>query len=89
MLGLVLAWGASALARRPPTKRYTYGLRSTSILAALGGKVAQLFAAATRTLKLLLCNSFRKILRFRIKKVVMTGPNTVAIAVLIKPVEFL
>lgn len=54
-----------------------------------GGKVASLLPAATRTLKLLLCNSFRKISRFRIKKVVLTGPNTAANAVLIKPVEFL
>jgi len=27
VLGLLLAWGASALSRCPPTKRYTYGLR--------------------------------------------------------------
>jgi cobalt-zinc-cadmium efflux system protein len=35
VLGLVLAWGAAMLARRGPTTRFTYGLRSTSILAAL------------------------------------------------------
>jgi len=35
VLGLLLAWGASALARRPPTQRRTYGLRRSSILAAL------------------------------------------------------
>ncbi|MBF2008714.1 cation diffusion facilitator family transporter [Chlorogloeopsis fritschii PCC 9212] len=35
VLGLVLAWGASFLSQRPPTKRYTYGLRRSSILAAL------------------------------------------------------
>jgi len=35
VLGLVLAWGASALARRPPTIRFTYGLRGSTILAAL------------------------------------------------------
>ncbi|MEP7071192.1 MAG: cation diffusion facilitator family transporter [Verrucomicrobiota bacterium] len=35
VLGLVLAWGASVLARTAPTKRHTYGLRSSSILAAL------------------------------------------------------
>lgn len=35
VLGLLLAWGASALAAYPPTRRHTYGLRSTSILAAL------------------------------------------------------
>ncbi|MHB0991577.1 MAG: cation diffusion facilitator family transporter [Burkholderiales bacterium] len=36
VLGLLLAWGASVLVKRAPTQRYTYGLRSTSILAALG-----------------------------------------------------
>jgi len=35
VLALVLAWGASRLAKRGPSARYTYGLRSTSILAAL------------------------------------------------------
>jgi len=35
VLALALAWGASRLARREPSARYTYGLRSTSILAAL------------------------------------------------------
>jgi cobalt-zinc-cadmium efflux system protein len=35
VLGLLLAWGAMALSRRPPSARFTYGLRSTSIFAAL------------------------------------------------------
>jgi cobalt-zinc-cadmium efflux system protein len=35
VIGLLIAWGASSLTRRPPTARYTYGLRSSSILAAL------------------------------------------------------
>lgn len=35
VLGLLLAWGASFLVRRPPTPRYTYGLRRSSIFAAL------------------------------------------------------
>ncbi len=35
VLGLLLAWGAQALAGRLPTTRYTYGFRSASILAAL------------------------------------------------------
>jgi cobalt-zinc-cadmium efflux system protein len=34
VLGLVIAWGAAALAKRRPGGRYTYGLRSSSILAA-------------------------------------------------------
>jgi cobalt-zinc-cadmium efflux system protein len=35
VLGLMLAWGAIQLARRPPSKRRTYGLRRSTILAAL------------------------------------------------------
>ena len=35
VVGLVLAWGASALAQRPPSARFTYGLRGSTILAAL------------------------------------------------------
>ncbi len=34
VLGLVLAWGASLLAQRRPSHRYTYGWRRSSILAA-------------------------------------------------------
>ena len=35
VLGLFIAWGATLLARRRPSERYTYGLQSSSILAAL------------------------------------------------------
>lgn len=35
VLSLVLAWGAMILARRPSSHRYTYGMRRSSILAAL------------------------------------------------------
>ena len=35
VLALGLAWGASVLGRREPSARFTYGLRSSSILAAL------------------------------------------------------
>ncbi|HEY0369126.1 MAG TPA: cation diffusion facilitator family transporter [Chthoniobacterales bacterium] len=35
VLGLLLAWGASILASSAPTERRTYGMRSSSILAAL------------------------------------------------------
>jgi len=35
VLSLVLAWAASRLAQRPPSARYTYGLKSSSILAAI------------------------------------------------------
>jgi len=35
VLGLVMAWGAMSLSKRQPSARFTYGLRSSSILAAL------------------------------------------------------
>jgi cobalt-zinc-cadmium efflux system protein len=35
VLGLILAWGAALLSRKLPNERYTYGLRSTTIMAAL------------------------------------------------------
>ena len=44
VLGLLLAWGADTLSRRPPTERRTYGFRGTTILAALVN-AAVLFAA--------------------------------------------
>lgn len=44
VLGLVLAWGASYLAARPPTRRRTYGLGRSSILAALLSAVLLLVA---------------------------------------------
>ena len=39
VLGLVLAWGAMALARRRPTQRRTYGMRRSTIMAALANAV--------------------------------------------------
>jgi cobalt-zinc-cadmium efflux system protein len=44
VLGLLLAWGASSLSRRPPSHRYTYGLRASSILAALINAVVLLLS---------------------------------------------
>lgn len=44
VLGLLLAWGASILARRIPTQRHTYGLRRSSILAALFNALILLLA---------------------------------------------
>jgi cobalt-zinc-cadmium efflux system protein len=35
VLSLLLAWAASALAARPPSARFTYGFKSSSILAAI------------------------------------------------------
>jgi len=39
VLGLSLSWGAAVLSRRQPSGRFTYGLRSTSILAALANAI--------------------------------------------------
>jgi cobalt-zinc-cadmium efflux system protein len=39
VLGLALSWGAAMLSRRGPTQRFTYGLRSSSILAALANAI--------------------------------------------------
>ena len=44
VLGLVLAWMASVLSRRRPTPRRTYGMRRSSILAALANAVILLVA---------------------------------------------
>jgi cobalt-zinc-cadmium efflux system protein len=44
VLGLALAWGAALLAKKQPGGRYTYGLRSTTILAALANAMLLLVA---------------------------------------------
>jgi len=44
VLGLVLSFGAAMLARRSPSARFTYGLRSTSILAAMANAMLLLVA---------------------------------------------
>ena len=44
VLGLLLAWGATYLATRKPSRKFTYGLRSSSILAALANAVLLLVA---------------------------------------------
>jgi len=45
VLGLILAWGAVILGRKAPNGRYTYGLRSTSILAALANAMLLMVAS--------------------------------------------
>lgn len=44
VLGLVIAWIASVLTTRPPSARFTYGFKSSSILAALGNAAFLLVA---------------------------------------------
>ncbi len=51
VLGLVLAWGAVILSRKSPDARFTYGLRSSSILAALANAVFLLLACGAIALE--------------------------------------
>src|SRR5512140_2854720 len=44
VLALLLAWGASRLARQSATARHTYGLRRSTILASLANAVVLLIA---------------------------------------------
>ncbi len=44
VLGLAVAWGGATLARTPPTKRFTYGLKGSTILAALSNALLLLVA---------------------------------------------
>jgi cobalt-zinc-cadmium efflux system protein len=44
VIGLLIAWGALALSKRKPSVRYTYGLRSSTILAALANAMLLLVA---------------------------------------------
>ena len=44
VVGLLLAWGASVLARRPPSQRFTFGLRRATIYAAFANALLLLAA---------------------------------------------
>jgi len=50
VLGLLMAWAAFALSTRPASARYTYGLRGSSILAALFNAIFLLVACGAITL---------------------------------------
>ena len=45
VLGLLAAWGAALLAQRPPSMRFSYGFRSSSILAALANAILLLLVS--------------------------------------------
>jgi cobalt-zinc-cadmium efflux system protein len=51
VLSLLIAWGASALAARPPSARFTYGFKSSSILAALANASLLLIALGAITVE--------------------------------------
>jgi cobalt-zinc-cadmium efflux system protein len=62
VVALALAWGASALAQRPPSARFTYGFRGSTILAALAN--AMLLLVVTGGI------AWEAVLRFRSPDVV-------------------
>ncbi|APR52668.1 cation transporter [Sphingomonas koreensis] len=51
VLGLLIAWGGAELAKRPASRRFTYGLSSSTILAALANAVLLLFAVGAIALE--------------------------------------
>lgn len=51
VLGLAIAWAGAALARTPPSKRFTYGLRGSTILAALANALLLLVATGAIALE--------------------------------------
>jgi len=73
VLGLLLAWGAAVMARRLPSPRFTYGLRSSTILAALAN--AALLLVITGGI------AWEAILRFR-QPAVVDAPVVIWVAAL-------
>jgi cobalt-zinc-cadmium efflux system protein len=65
VLALLLAWGAGVLARTQPTQRHTYGLRRSSVLAALVNAVVLLVAVGAI--------AWEAVLRFSHPEVVESG----------------
>ena len=53
VLALLIAWGAATLAARPPSARFTYGFKSSSILAALTNAALLLLALGAITVEAL------------------------------------
>lgn len=51
VLGLLIAWGGVELAKRPASKRFTYGLRGSTILAALFNAILLLVAVGAIALE--------------------------------------
>jgi cobalt-zinc-cadmium efflux system protein len=73
VLGLVIAWAATVLSARPPSARFTYGFKSSSILAALAN--AALLLAALGAI------SVETIRRLFEPQPIATGPVMVVAAI--------
>jgi cobalt-zinc-cadmium efflux system protein len=73
VLGLLLAWGASVLAKRAPTGRRTYGLRKGTILASLTNAALLLVAVGAI--------AWEAVRRFADPQPVQTGPVMIVAAI--------
>lgn len=71
VLGLLLAWGADVLARRPPTRKYTWGFRRATIYAALLNAVLLLVACGG-----ILWEAWHRVARPQ----AVAGPTMIAVA---------
>lgn len=77
VLALLLAWGAGTLARKKPTQRHTYGLRRSSVLAALVNALVLLVAVGAI--------AWEALLRFKQPEAVESGTvmSVAAVGILI------
>jgi cobalt-zinc-cadmium efflux system protein len=73
VLSLFMAWGASVLTARPPQGRFTYGFKSSSILAALGNAALLLVALGA-----ILVESLRRLMQ---PEAVAPGPVMIVAAI--------
>ncbi|MDR6512322.1 cobalt-zinc-cadmium efflux system protein [Novosphingobium capsulatum] len=73
VLSLFMAWGASVLSARPPQGRFTYGFKSSSILAALGNAALLLVALGA-----ILVESVRRLME---PEAVSPGPVMIVAAI--------
>ena len=73
VLGLLIAWSAAVLSARPPSARFTYGLKSSSILAALANAALLMVALGAITLE-----TFR---RLADPQPIATGPVMIVAAI--------
>ena len=73
VLGLLMAWSANVLSARPPTARFTYGLKSSSILAALANAGLLMIALGAITVE--------AVQRLMAPQPIATGPVMVVAAI--------
>ena len=73
VLGLAAAWVGAVLAKRPPSRRFSYGLRAASILTALFNSLVLLIAVSFIT--------YHAVMRLIIPDVVEAGTVTIVAAI--------